>query len=76
VKKIRIHERFNAELRGEFLDIFNNINFVLGNAGNNTNSVTNFSSATFGQVTNAYQDVSTTNDPGGRLIQLVLRINF
>jgi hypothetical protein len=76
VKKIHIRERFNAELRGEFLDIFNNINFVVGSAGNNTNSITNFSSATFGQVGNAYQDLSTTNDPGGRLIQLVLRINF
>jgi hypothetical protein len=76
VKKIRIRERFNAELRGEFLDIFNNINFVIGSAGNNTNSATNFSSATYGQITSAYQDTSTTNDPGGRLIQLVLRINF
>ena len=76
VKKTRITERVNVELRGEFLNVFNNINFVVGSAANDTNTGGTLSSATFGQVTNAYQDVSTTNDPGGRLIQLVLRINF
>ncbi len=78
VKRFNIKERFHAELRGEFLDIFNNVNFVIGSSNNNTNSIalSNLSSANFGQVTSAYQDLSTTNDPGGRLIQLVLRINF
>jgi len=32
--------------------------------------------ATFGQTTVAYQDTSTTTDPGGRLLQFVLRFNF
>jgi hypothetical protein len=34
--------------------------------------------STFGQMGNgsAYQDVSTTNDPGGRLIDLMIRFNF
>jgi hypothetical protein len=34
--------------------------------------------ATFGQLGNgsAYQDISTTNDNGGRHIDLKLRINF
>jgi hypothetical protein len=27
-------------------------------------------------VFGAYSDTSTTDDPGGRLIQMVLRINF
>jgi hypothetical protein len=27
-------------------------------------------------MTNAYQDLSTTNDPGGRVGQLVIRVNF
>ena len=81
VKKVRITERVNVELRGEFLNAFNNIDFVIGNAGNNTNSIgltgsTGRSAATFGQITSAYQDTSTTNDPGGRLVQLVLRLNF
>jgi hypothetical protein len=49
---------------------------LVGSAQNDTNSATNVSSQAFGQVTNAYQDTSTTYDPGGRLIQWVLRINF
>jgi len=76
VKKTRINERVNVELRGEFLNAFNNINFLVGNPNNDTNSSTNFSSQAFGQVTQAYNDQSTTYDPGGRLIQFVLRINF
>jgi hypothetical protein len=31
---------------------------------------------TFGRITQAYRDISTTNDPGGRIIQFVGRINF
>jgi hypothetical protein len=33
---------------------------------------------TFGQLGSgsAYQDISTTNDPGGRLIDLMVRLNF
>jgi hypothetical protein len=76
VKKVRVTERVNFELRGEFLNAFNNINFLVGSAANDTNTATNFSAAAFGQMTNAYQDTSTTNDPGGRLVQLVFRINF
>jgi hypothetical protein len=76
VKKTRITERINLELRGELLNAFNNINFVVGSANNNTNSSNNFSSQSYGQVTEAYRDTSTTYDPGGRLVQLVLRINF
>ena len=76
VKKFRINERANVEFRAELLNAFNNINFIVGSAQNDTNSTTNFSSQSFGQVTNAYQDTSTTYDPGGRLIQWVLRVNF
>jgi hypothetical protein len=70
VKRIRFTETKNFELRAEFLNAFNNVNFL-----GNTN-LTNFSSTTFGQVTSAYRDVNNTQDPGGRLIQFVLRINF
>ncbi|HEY1339484.1 MAG TPA: carboxypeptidase-like regulatory domain-containing protein [Bryobacteraceae bacterium] len=76
VKKTRITERVNLELRGEFLNAFNNIDFVVGSANNNTNTAGTLSSNSFGQVTEAYRDTSTTYDPGGRLVQLVLRINF
>jgi Carboxypeptidase regulatory-like domain len=81
VKRTRITERTNVEFRAEFLDAFNTVNFLIGNttAGNVSNSDSynvSVNNLTFGQTNHAYQDVSTTNDPGGRLIQLVLRINF
>jgi hypothetical protein len=70
VKRIRFTETKNFELRAEFLNAFNNVNFL-----GNTN-LTNYTSTTFGQVTSAYRDVNNTQDPGGRLIQFVARINF
>jgi hypothetical protein len=76
VKKFKFSERVNFEFRAEFLNAFNNINFLLGSAANDVTTIGNFGSATFGQTSNAYQDTSTTNDPGGRLIQFVGRINF
>jgi hypothetical protein len=76
VKKTRISERVNLESRGEFLNIFNNINFLVGSPNNDTNSGGSLSSQSFGQVTQAYNDQSTTYDPGGRLIQFVARLNF
>ena len=50
--------------------------FIVGNPANDTNSIGGFANATFGQVTQAYRDTSTTNDAGGRQIQIVARINF
>ena len=76
VKRIRFSENTNLELRGEMLNAFNNINFLVGNANNDVNALGGFGAATFGRFTNAYQDISTTNDPGGRLVQLVVRFNF
>jgi len=75
IKRIRIKEGMNFELRGEFLNAFNNINF-LGNTNlalSNTNAQNN---ANFGLVTTSYRDVNNTQDPGGRLIQIVGRFNF
>jgi hypothetical protein len=40
------------------------------------NVATSTTSTTFGQTTSYYTDISTTNDPGGRIVQLVLWINF
>ena len=71
-KQIRISERYNFELRTEFLNAFNNINFF----NPSTNETTSFTNDRFMQVTAAYQDPSNTNDPGGRLIQIVARFNF
>jgi hypothetical protein len=75
IKRIRIRETMNFELRGEFLNAFNNINF-LGNTNlglSNTNAQNNVN---FGLTTSAYRDVNNTQDPGGRLIQIVGRFNF
>jgi hypothetical protein len=67
VKQIRFTERTNFELRGEFLNAFNNINFY---------GSSSFGALDSGRVTSAFTDASNSQDPGGRLIQLVLRINF
>jgi hypothetical protein len=73
IKRFRIRETMNFELRGEFLKAFNHINFL-----GNTNLVPSntASNANYGQVTSAYRDVNNTQDPGGRLVQIVLRFNF
>jgi hypothetical protein len=76
VKRIKFTESTNLELRGEFLNAFNNINFLVGNAGADLNTLGGLNASTFGRFTAAYQDLSTTNDPGGRLVQLVVRFNF
>lgn len=74
-KRTRINERWNVELRAEFLNAFNHVNFMVGGP-TAANVDVNILGTTFGQTTTAYQDISTTNDPGGRIVQLVLRINF
>ena len=76
VKKTKITETVNFELRTEFLNAFNNINFKIGSQSAEVTSVAGFSGSTFGQTSNAYQDLSTTNDPGGRMVQIVVRLNF
>ncbi len=74
-KKTRISERVNFEIRAEALNTFNNVNFIVGSPTSSTNS-TSILSTSFGRLTNGYQDISTTNDPGGRIVQLVAGINF
>ena len=86
VKKIRFNETKNIEFRVELLNAFNNINFLVGGssavddpkltATNLGLQAPNYSAANFGLVTQAYQDISTTNDPGGRPVQFVFRFNF
>ncbi len=76
-KKINFNEKRNVELRATFLDALNHPNFRVGGWAADTIAITPGGS-TFGQLGNgtAYQDISTTNDPGGRLIDLMIRINF
>jgi hypothetical protein len=71
VKKTHIGERANVEFRTQFLNAFNMTNF---NVATLASSVTVGNG--FGQVTSAYQDLNNTQDPGARVIEFVLRINF
>jgi hypothetical protein len=72
VKRVPINDRINFELRGEMLNAFNNVDFF-----NPTGSAyVSPTSPTFGQVTTAYSDSSNTNDPGGRIGQIVFRLNW
>jgi hypothetical protein len=75
VKITKIHEKANLEIRAQALNVFNMTNFLPDNAtigGGSTQNIT----ATFGQIGNAYRDISGTVDPGGRILEFVVRINF
>ncbi len=76
-KKIAVGERLKFELRATMLDALNHPNFRIGGWAADVVTAAP-GGATFGQLSNgsAYQDTSTTNDPGGRLIDLMLRINW
>lgn len=86
VKSTKITERVNSEFRVEFLNAFNNANFLWGDAYNapGFSAGASFFSTVSGTITNpgfgriftAYQDPDSTDDLGGRIIQLVARINF
>lgn len=76
-KAFKWGERRSIALSVTALDVLNAPNFRVGGWGGDTVTVA-VGGATFGQLGNgtAYQDVSTTNDLGGRQIDLKLRINF
>jgi hypothetical protein len=77
VKKVTFSENKNLEFRVEALNAINNQNFKIGSFANDVTSLAGtFGQSTFGQTTVAYQDTSTTTDPGGRLLQFVFRFNF
>jgi hypothetical protein len=66
VKTTKIGERYNVQFRCQALDVLNLTNFLpSANIG-----------SSLGQVTAAYRDMSNTTNPGGRIIEFVLRFNF
>jgi hypothetical protein len=69
-KRFPIHGRINVEVMAEVLNVFDTINF-----NHSVNSNPNNGEDTF-RVTSAYTDINTTFDPGGRIGQLVWRINW
>jgi len=67
-KRIPLKGRTNLEVRFEMLNLFDNINF--NNAANPGTGATIF------QTTGHYTDANNTFDPGGRLGQFMIRINW
>ncbi len=76
-KNFKIGETRSVQLKATFLDALNHPNFRVGGFNADVIAV-GVGTATFGQLGNgsAYQDISTTNDPGGRLIDITLRVIF
>lgn len=83
-KKIRFDEKRNVELRAAAYNALNNPQWRVGGWAADVVNVSGLAAdqrlggTSFGQFTNntVYQDTSTTNDQGGRTIELILRINF
>ena len=77
LKRFNFGEKRYVELRFMALDALNHPNFRVGGFANDT-AGSGCCTSTFGQLGNgsAYQDTSTTNDPGGRIIDVILRIVF
>ena len=81
VKTTKITERVNFEMRAELLNAFNDADFYWACGVATSPCTISTASSRFGQMgsttTNgAYSDINTTQDPGGRIVQLVGRINF
>jgi hypothetical protein len=67
-KRFSVARTRSVDLGVDVLNLFNAINFTaVAQTG---------SAATINQVNGAYQDPNVTFDPGGRLMQLVFRLNF
>jgi hypothetical protein len=78
LKRTKLTEKTNIEFRAQFLNAFNQSNLTIRGPGTDASSIALSTSPTFGQTRNAFRDftVSGTNDPGGRLIEFQLRLNF
>jgi hypothetical protein len=76
-KKFGLGERRNVEIRATFFDVLNRTNWRLGGWTGNVNNITAFT-GTFGQMGNgwAFNDPAGSNDPGGRITDLLIRINW
>jgi hypothetical protein len=67
-KRFKLSGTKSFDFSVDILNLFNAINFTaVAQAG---------SGATINQVTQAYQDPNVTFDPGGRLMQIVFRLNW
>jgi hypothetical protein len=75
-KKTNIGEHANIEFRMQALNAFNLTNFLLFVPGSGITTTLGANGTGFGQTSGAYRDLSNTNDPGGRIIEFSLRLNF
>jgi hypothetical protein len=75
LKRFSFGESRYVEFRFMALDVLNHPNFRVGGWAGDT-AGGGCCGTTFGQLNNgsAYQDTSTTNDPGGRIIDVMIRI--
>ncbi len=76
-KRFAIGEKRNVEFRMTAFDVLNHTNWRLGGWTGNVNNITAFTGQ-FGQMLSgwAYQDPNGSNDPGGRILDFMIRINF
>ncbi|MGH9482277.1 MAG: hypothetical protein ACRD1L_09315, partial [Terriglobales bacterium] len=70
IKNVNLTESVKMTLRANVLDAFNNPNFQ--NPSGNLQS----SSPGFMRITTAYSDFNSSQDPGGRVIELQARLSF
>ncbi|HEU4835543.1 MAG TPA: carboxypeptidase-like regulatory domain-containing protein [Pyrinomonadaceae bacterium] len=76
-KRFNIGEKRNVEFRMTAFDVLNHTNWRLGGWTGNVVNITAFTGQ-FGQMLSgwAYQDPNGSNDPGGRILDFLIRINF
>ena len=76
-KRFKIGEKRNVEFRMTVFDVLNRTNWRLGGWTGNVNNITAFT-GTFGQMAGgwAYADPNGSNDPGGRITDFLIRLNF
>jgi hypothetical protein len=70
-KKVSIGGNKSVEVRADVLNVFNNVNFIVTDP-----SRTPGAGAGIFQTDSAYRDLDNTYDPGGRLGQIALRLNW
>src|SRR5262249_10999618 len=76
LKKTYFREHTNLEFRIQALNVFNRTNFLLFTPGGGITTTLGANGSGFGQTNGAYRDLSNTNDPGGRIVEFSLRLNF
>lgn len=77
VKTTKLSEGWSLVLTGKALDLFNNINFLPPTSSTTASrSHLAVDNSQFMRITSAYQDFTSTQDPGGRVIEIEARIVF